>query len=213
MRALSRWPSSGRIVLLLSFFATACGQSGSPASCPSPGGAVAGSVDTHCAMTVQSTAPSSCHPAAVDGGMVMPDGGMMMADGGMMMSDGGGEEPAAVRYNATGDDDDCKYHLDWSATPVCETEGVTFTVTVTRKADGAPATGAAPRIEATLGDTHPAPNSGQTATEHSPGTYALGPVVIDAAGRWTVRFHLYETCGDALADSPHGHASFYLDVP
>jgi len=30
---------------------------------------------------------------------------------------------------------------------------------------------------------------------------------------WTVRFHLFEECSDAPADSPHGHGAFFFTVP
>jgi hypothetical protein len=46
-----------------------------------------------------------------------------------------------------------------------------------------------------------------------PGTYSVGPVRFDQAGRWFVRFHFYETCSDAPEDSPHGHVAFWVDVP
>jgi hypothetical protein len=115
-------------------------------------------------------------------------------------------------YGTEGDDDDCKYHVTWSATPICEKAGVTFTVTLTTKADGAPATGAGTMIEATLGDTHVAPNTGMT-IEAMPGVYNIGPVVFDRPGRWTVRYHIHEDCTDVSDSSPHGHAAFFVDVP
>ena len=34
-------------------------------------------------------------------------------------------------FNAEGDDDDCKYHIIWTSTPVRENASVTFTVTLT----------------------------------------------------------------------------------
>ena len=117
-------------------------------------------------------------------------------------------------YGNDGDDDDCKYHVHWTSTPVYENTHVTFTVTATKLADNdAPLTGANTSIEAFLTEIHPAPPLKQTPTEAPPGTYAVSPVQFDAAGRWTVRFHFYETCDDALPDSPHGHAAFYVDVP
>jgi hypothetical protein len=115
-------------------------------------------------------------------------------------------------YNAEGDDDDCKYHVAWTATPICQGPEATFSVRLTAKADGSPASGANPRLEVFLSDTHPAPNTAQAARETSAGNYSVGPVRFDAAGQWTVRFHLFETCIDS-ADSPHGHAAFYLSVP
>ncbi len=83
----------------------------------------------------------------------------------------------------------------------------------TRKTDGAPAAGAKTSLEVFLSDTHPAPNSNQRSTEGPAGTYAIGPVRFDAAGQWTVRFHLYEECSELLDTSPHGHVAFYIWVP
>jgi hypothetical protein len=40
-----------------------------------------------------------------------------------------------------------------------------------------------------------------------------GPVIFDAPGDWTLRFHLHEECDDTLDDSPHGHAAFHITVP
>jgi len=58
-----------------------------------------------------------------------------------------------------------------------------------------------------------APNTRPITKIISPGVYSVGPVRFDQAGRWTVRFHFFETCLDAREDSPHGHAAFYVDVP
>src|SRR6266540_1855172 len=44
------------------------------------------------------------------------------------------------------------------------------------------------------------------------GKYAVGPITFDTAGRWTVRFHMYDECADA-PDSPHSHVAFYVEVP
>ncbi len=159
------------------------------------GGPVSGSLDTHCTlpdggMQVQPTDPAACQ---------FPGAGT--ADYGETM------------YNAEADDDDCKYHLKFTASPVYANTDVSFTVTATRKADAAPATGANVDAEVFLDDTHPAPNSNQQVTESPPGTYKVGPVRFDKAGRWTARFHLFEQCLDTVAESPHGHAAFYVDVP
>jgi 5-hydroxyisourate hydrolase-like protein (transthyretin family) len=96
---------------------------------------------------------------------------------------------------------------------VQQNNDATFTVTATQKAAGTPATGANVDLEVFLNDTHPAPNSGQHTTENGNGTYTIGPVRFDAAGQWTIRFHLHEECADEAPDSPHGHAAFYLHVP
>src|SRR5581483_4333661 len=89
--------------------ASAC-SSGSSVSCPSPGGLVAGAKDSHCAKA-QPTSPVSCHPQE-DGGT--SDGGMEPADGGAMDNSYG-----PTLYNAEGDDDDCKYHVKWTASTIC----------------------------------------------------------------------------------------------
>jgi 5-hydroxyisourate hydrolase-like protein (transthyretin family) len=96
---------------------------------------------------------------------------------------------------------------------VQQNNDATFTVTATQKAAGTPATGANVDLEVFLNDTHPAPNSGQHTTENGNGNYTIGPVRFDAAGQWTIRFHLHEECADEAPDSPHGHAAFYLHVP
>jgi hypothetical protein len=118
-----------------------------------------------------------------------------------------------TRFNAESDDDDCKYHVKFTTSDVHRNENVTFTVVATQKATGAAAAAANLNIEAFLSDTHPVPNSNQQSIEGPAGTYRIGPVRFDAAGRWTVRFHLHEECADTLPDSPHGHVAFFVDVP
>jgi hypothetical protein len=159
------------------------------------GGPVTGAADSHCGADVTATSASSCHP---DAGAVATDGGM---------------EAEVIRYNAEADDDDCKYHLKWTSTPITENADVTFTATVTRKTDGQPATGANAMLEIFLSDTHPAPNTNVTTMEMTPGVYTVGPVRFDQAGNWTVKYHLYHDCEDTLDDSPHGHVGFYVEVP
>jgi len=173
--------------------------SNNSASCPNPGGAASGSPDTHCTdpdsgvAIVSPTSQGSCHP------------------------DGGAEAAAAdygdTLYNSEGDDDDCKYHIQWSATQICENAGVVFTMKVTNKTDGTPLTGANTEAEIFLNPTHPAPTPFLTSTEGPPGTYVTQPARFDAPGQWTVRFHFFEECSDLLDDSPHGHAAFYVNVP
>lgn len=168
------------------------------------GGPVAGPMDTHCGATAQVVSPAACTPGNGGGGM----GGAGGAGGGH-----GHEHEPEVMYNAEGDDDDCKYHMKWSVGSVAQNQDVTFTLELTTKSDGKPATGAAPNIEAFLSDTHPAPNSDQQPTEGQNGIYTIGPLRFDAAGKWTVRFHVYDTCADLDEASPHGHGAFYLQVP
>jgi hypothetical protein len=130
-----------------------------------------------------------------------------------LTADAGTTVYGSTQYNSEGNDDDCKYHVKFTETPVRRNENVSFTVTAATLADGHPATGANIEAEVFLSDTHPAPNSGQATTEKSGGVYDVGPIKFDAAGRWTVRFHLHEDCQDATEDSPHGHIAFYIDVP
>ena len=155
------------------------------------GGPVAGAIDSHCTGRSQVVDLSTCH-AAVDAGS--PDYG-------------------PTQYNSSGDDDDCKYQVSFTATPIRQNQNVSFTVTAKTLTDLQPATGANIDAEVFLNDTHPAPNSGQATSEKSGGVYDVGPIKFDAAGRWTVRFHLHEDCQDSTDDSPHGHIAFYIDVP
>ena len=156
------------------------GGSGGGAGGGSGGGsdtsaAVSGATDTHCTdvdggAIVQSVSASSCHP---DAGSV---------------SDGGtGLDYGDTLFNAEGDDDDCKYHVKWTATPVAKNENVAFTVTVTTKADHQPVLSAGTLAEVFLSDVHPAPNSGQATTGGTNGVYTVGPIRFDASGRWTAK--------------------------
>jgi hypothetical protein len=142
---------------------------------------------------------------------------------------GGDASPPACAYGATmfgteADDDDCKYHVRWTSTPLCEGGGgVTFTVVATNLATGEPATGAHIHTEVfttTPGDaacddrsTHESPFPFlDYLSEGPPGTY-VGRTSFDTSGQWTIRFHLNENCLDILPDSPHGHAAFHLTIP
>jgi YtkA-like len=155
------------------------------------GGPVSGPVDAHCAGNAQAVDLATCHANVPPS---EPDYGPTV-------------------YNSEADDDDCKYHVKFTSTPIRKDEDVTFTVTATTLSDAQPATGANVLAEIFLSDTHPAPNSGQATTEKPGGIYDVGPVRFDQSGRWTVRFHLHDECQDSTEDSPHGHVAFYIDVP
>ncbi len=166
-------------------------------SCSAPGGAVSGTLDTHCTDTdggaiVQTVNQASC-AAGGDGGA------------------SGGYGP--TMDNASADDDDCKYHVAWTSSAVCEKDGVVFTVVATSKTDGSPVTGADMEAEIFLSPTHPSPTPFVHSKEGPQGTYVTDPAKFDAPGQWTVRFHLFENCSDNLDDSPHGHAAFFVSVP
>jgi hypothetical protein len=158
------------------------------------GGPVMGALDMHC---------SGMDPTVV--GVCMMGG--EPSDAGAPTIDYG-----PTMFNAAGDDDDCKYNVTWTSTPVRENTNVTFTVVLTKLADMTVATGAKTRAEVYLNDTHPAAPPPE-ASESPPGTYKVGPIKFDAPGDWTVRFHFFEDCDDAPADSPHGHAAFFVRVP
>lgn len=157
---------------------------------------VAGAQDSHCGTNVVTVNASVCHGGgSADAG---EDAGAATSDYGDTM------------FNAEGDDDDCKYHVKWTATPG-EGGSVTYTVTLTNKSGNTPVTGAPIDVEAFLDETHPAPNTTQTSKEGAPGTYTVGPVAFDVAGKWTVRFHVHDECDDS-EESPHGHAAFFMQV-
>ena len=170
----------------------ACSGSDGPA-----GGPVTGAADTHCTLA--------------DGGVEAQP--VSMASCALTGGDAGLIDYGPPRFNAEADDDDCKYHVKFTSTPVRQNSDVSLTVTATQKAGGAAATAANLFADVFLSDTHPAPNSGQHTTETAPGTYQVGPVRFDAAGRWTIRFHLHAECTDTAPDSPHGHVAFFVDVP
>jgi hypothetical protein len=203
--------SSGRrsfAVATLALLAAACTKSTGGGG---GGGPVSGPADMHCVgVPVQSTSQADCHLTA-------------SADAGAGTGGGATSDYGATMYDSQGDDDDCKYHVAWTSTPIAENSNVTFTVVATNLGDGTPLTGpgattgvgagANVLAEVYLSDIHPAPNTNQMADETSPGTYTVGPIQFDAPGKWTVRFHFFEDCSDIAADSPHGHAAFYVDVP
>lgn len=169
------------------------------------GGPVMGALDTHCKEAdggVVATVVGECMTGSepVDAAAPDPDAGAPTSDYGETL------------YNAEGDDDDCKYRVKWTASAIRKSENVSFNVTLTKLADGTPATGAGVRAEVYLTETHPAAPP-PAATESAGGVYAVGPIKFDASGDWTVRFHFFENCNDAPEDSPHGHAAFFVRVP
>ena len=196
-RPLNRSALRLAIAMALALAATAGCSSDSPpppAQCMSDGGAVPG------------TAPDTCM------GMFTAVGMCMSADGGDV--DAGAPEPLPdPNVGTSNNDDDCKYKV--SFTYDCVQKGAPGTVFVvslkSSTMNNAPVPGADAYVEAYLNANHPA--SGNTAsTEPTDGTYRIGPVVFDQSGKWTVRFHFFPNCSD-VADSPHGHAAFFIDVP
>jgi hypothetical protein len=182
-------------VPLVGLLGVGCGGNSTPLG--PLGGPVTGALDSHCKDAdggVMATVIGTCMTGGVE-----PDGGAV--------SDYG-----ETLFNAEGDDDDCKYHVKWTATAIRQNADVTFTVTLTKLADMTAATGAGINAEVYLTDTHPAPPPPEAA-ESAGGNYKVGPVRFDAPGDWTIRFHYYENCNDAPEDSPHGHTAFFVRVP
>jgi hypothetical protein len=171
---------------------TTSGGDGGGGSCT--GGPVSGAADTHCGTTVQAT-------------------GTCQADTGPA-GDAGAEEPAPpTRYGTEGDDDDCKYHIKIKFPNICESEEAMFEVTLTSKVDGKPVKGANPSIEQSLdGVLGPPATDSSTEKSGAEGVYEV-PAIFNKPGKWEAKFHFFETCSDAPADSPHGHGTFYVEVP
>ena len=137
------------------------------------------------------------------------------------------------------DDDDCKYHVKWTSSPICEGDGsatspgVRFTVTITYLVGagdagqaGGTVTGANTKAEvftATPGDQDSSTYCDNASLNvlpaelslaedpANPGTYS-GIIPFNQPGEWTVRFHIHEECYD-VPSSPHGHAAFHVMVP
>src|SRR5262245_51088682 len=101
-RIANRWA----ILTILAVF-PAC--SDDKVSCASPGAAAGGAADAHCGTMVQTVDPNAC---------------MAQAGGGNQNGGNYGD----TMYNYEGDDDDCKYHVKWSATTLCQNANVNFTV-------------------------------------------------------------------------------------
>jgi hypothetical protein len=194
--------TSGMIAAAIATLMFACSSSSNtlsnPTNCANPGAPVSGASDSHCASTTLTVDPSIC--ASTHDAVATDDAGTETPEYGDTL------------FNAEGDDDDCKYHVRWTSSTICENADVTFNMNLTAKADASPVTGADPNIETFLTLTHPGLVSNQTSQEVSAGNYTIGPVKFDAKGQWTVRFHLFPTVCDEPT-SPHGHASFYVNVP
>jgi hypothetical protein len=192
-------------------------------------GVTAGPMDMHCddtdggEMRQVTDQPACCgqSDAGDDGG-----GTETCASDGAVV--GGGMDNGTCcsnAYNPTmwgqqGSDDDCKYDVSWTATPICVGADVYFTVHATLRVNattfqsGLPLTDAYPYAEVVLDNcTTVASVTQPNPIEFSPGWYQVGPINFTEAGVWSVRFHFNENCLDELPDSPHGHAAFWITVP
>lgn len=170
--------------------------------------AVAGNPDTHCGGNYVKVDQAACTAAPSDDDAGTGDD----TDGGA--SGGDDNDYGDTLFGSDGYDDDCKYHVSWTSSPVTENAGVTFRVTIAYATDNTPVTGIATTtyIESYLDENHPAGTKNTTTVESPPGVYGIGPVTFPSAGHWTVRFHIAGGCTDS-DNSPHGHAAFYVNVP
>lgn len=205
--------------------------SDSPTLTGAVGGPVAGPDDDHCAMRPEGVSdPATCFdPGAASDS----EGGASSNDGSRAAGAAGSSDCNLIHdtvygdtlYNASGVDDDCKYNVSWTSTPIRKGENVTFTVTATSKSSGAPLEKIAgqPAQAVALSKlepyvpcdpTHAPPDLDLRAPikETAPGVFSVGPIVFDESGRWVVRFHFYESCLDSET-SPHGHVAFFVKVP
>jgi hypothetical protein len=168
--------------------------------CTGGDGAVAGENENHC----------------IENGVAIKNAIGACTTGGEDADEDEEEEEHAILFGREADDDDCKYHVRFENTCVALNEPVTFTLSLTRLIDGAPGSGTVPsnpEIFLADDDTHISPSNNITATEGPAGTYEIGPVLFDRAGRWIVRFHYFDNCSELPPDSPHSHVAFYIDVP
>src|SRR5262249_21130403 len=109
------------------------------------------------------------------------------------------------------DDDACKFRMIVRRT--CSADGsLSFLIGGQQLTDGSPATGAAPYFEAAQGLTHLAPNTHPVTAEVSPGTYTIGPIVLDRPGVWTMVLHFYGLCPSTDPAAPHAHGTFLMNV-
>ena len=205
------------------FFLVAACSSSDDAPTGALGGPVSGAADAHCS----GSAPAEVTPAACTAPEEEAAGG---ASGEEESSAGGAadcnetrdDEYGPTLPNSEGADDECKYQVSWTASPIRRDQDVTFSVTAKSLATDQPlealADGKLPlsRVELYLpcDPEHraPAQNAKAKFSETAPGVYSASALRFDQAGRWVVRFHFYEECLDGET-SPHGHIAFFVDVP
>jgi len=205
---------SALLVLGSSVFIACSSSTGStsggtaPTGAQSTAAAVAGAADTHCAgKPVVVVDPAACTASETDAGHAH-DEDAGDHDGGA--EEGGGEHGTTL-HGSEGEDDECKYHVRWTSSPVTANGDVTLAVVATYRKDSSPVAAAKPYAEIFLDDTTPGPNTPVTTAETSPGNYTIGPVRFSKAGKWTVRFHFSADCADGET-SPHGHVAFFVNV-
>lgn len=201
------------------------------------GGPVPGPVDNHCYDTTQ----------PVDGGLTFMAQDVNQSSCSVAPTTPPTGNPyGPTNYNSGSNDDDCKYVVSWTSTPIAKGIPVTFwfatkysttgvpVIGMSGTPDGGPAVAScpplAPQADQIYFEVAGDPDGGIanhvnaalagvippiTETPPGSGVYRIGPeTFFDVSGLWYVRFHFNENCCDgANADSPHGHAAYYVNVP
>ncbi len=210
--------------------ATTGATTGSPSGV---GGPLQGLPDNHCWQPAGTGGGSVFVAQPVDEAVChLDDAGPGSGDGNP--SDGGLSSPyGPTHWNVSANDDDCKYLVAWHSTDVQREAPVTFWASIQYATDGTPVTGMSASADGGTGyiylevagdpdgglNGHISPTiSGAgvpiVETPEGSGVYQIGPAdFFDLPGLWYIRFHVNATCDDILADSPHGHAAFYVKVP
>ncbi len=187
------------------------------------GGPVSGPADAHCAgRDPEVVEPAACTTPEDQGEGGAADEGSPTGEGGSDCNRTHDAEYGETLPGTEGDDDDCKYHVSWTSTPIALNQDVTFEITTTNLSTSEPLEpledGNLPltRVEVyqPCDPTRRGPTQNYKAafSEPSPGVYKVGPLRFDQSGRWVVRYHLYEECFDGEG-SPHGHVAFFIDIP
>jgi hypothetical protein len=225
--AKSTFTREGLFLLAVALGGVGCGSStssGGTTGSDTPAGVVLGPLDHHCVagdggLIVQTIGVCETPTPPANAAMctVKFANDTSAADGGDPSASDGGAAPVSdygpTMYGSAGNDDDCKYYVSWTSTPIVEKAATYFTLSAWRLSDMTPATCAAVIPDTSLSLTHGVAPPAQPSPEIAPGVYKVGPIPFDAPGIWTVRFHLFEECSDDPPDSPHGHAAFYVNVP
>lgn len=209
-------------------FNVSCSSTDDPSPSGALGGPVLGDEDAHCAgRPAVEVDPAACHadaPEEGDGeGGASGEGEQTEGAGGSNCNQTRDAEYGQTLPNSEGDDDDCKYHVSWTSTPIRLNQDVTFTVTTKDLATDQPLESLAGEHKLPLSRVEvyqpceptrlgPAQNADAAFAETAPGVYEAGPLRFDQPGRWVVRFHFYEQCNDGEG-SPHGHVAFFVDIP
>lgn len=212
---------------------TGCSSSDAPAAASTANGVVVGPADNHCGGHYRKADYLNCHGDQDTSGDSSDSGGA--SSGGASSSAGNGGAPDCnfvhdvgygdPMFNDSGDDDGCKYHMTWSATPIAKNQPFTLTVEATNLRTGepldtiaaqVPGKPALSRIEPAVPcePSHHPPTEAYEAEvkQIAPGKFTVGPFSLDESGRWVIRYHFYEECVDSPT-TPHAHVSFFVDVP